>query len=97
MEAATGKPIPYKIVPRRPGDVARCGTDSAAIASIGFVGETPHGRIITRSLCPLGSCYCDPSFAEEYLGWKATRGVTEMCADTWRWQSGNPKGYRVEA
>ena len=46
---------------------------------------------------PLGSCYCDPSFAEEYLGWKATRGVTEMCADTWRWQSGNPKGYRVEA
>ena len=27
------------------------------------------------------------------LGWKATRGVDEMCADLWRWQSANPNGY----
>ena len=26
-------------------------------------------------------------------GWKANRGVGEMCEDTWRWQSENPKGY----
>ena len=27
------------------------------------------------------------------LGWKTTRGIDEMCADTWRWQSSNPNGY----
>lgn len=37
--------------------------------------------------------YADPSFAREFLGWEATLGVDDMCADTWRWQSGNPKGY----
>jgi UDP-glucose 4-epimerase len=37
--------------------------------------------------------YADPSKAERELGWKATRGIDEMCADTWRWQSMNPKGY----
>ena len=27
------------------------------------------------------------------LGWQARRGLDEMCADTWRWQSQNPQGY----
>lgn len=37
--------------------------------------------------------YADPKFAREFLGWEAKLGVDEMCADTWRWQSGNPNGY----
>lgn len=37
--------------------------------------------------------YAEASKAKELLGWTATLGVDEMCADTWRWQSGNPKGY----
>ncbi|MEQ2605964.1 UDP-glucose 4-epimerase, partial [Dorea longicatena] len=24
---------------------------------------------------------------------KAEKGLDEMCADTWRWQSQNPNGY----
>jgi UDP-glucose 4-epimerase len=28
------------------------------------------------------------------LGWKAQRTLDEMCADAWRWQQGNPNGYR---
>jgi len=32
--------------------------------------------------------------AEKELSWKAERGIKEMCEDTWRWQSKNPKGYR---
>ncbi len=40
--------------------------------------------------------YCDPSKAERELGWKARYGIDEMCADTWRWQSMNPNGYRSE-
>ena len=31
--------------------------------------------------------------AEKALGWKAKKGVDEMCVDQWRWASMNPKGY----
>lgn len=41
----------------------------------------------------ISELYADPSFAKEFLGWEASLGVEEMCADTWRWQSANPKGY----
>ena len=61
FEAASGKPIPYKMASRRPGDVA--------------------------------SCFADPAQAAALLGWRAERGLTAMCADAWRWQSANPKGY----
>lgn len=41
----------------------------------------------------LAVCYSDPSKAEKELGWKALRGIDEMCEDAWRWQSNNPNGY----
>ncbi len=41
----------------------------------------------------IAMCYCDPSKAEAELGWKAERGLEEMCADAWRWQKANPNGY----
>ncbi|WP_118185484.1 UDP-glucose 4-epimerase GalE [Paraburkholderia phosphatilytica] len=34
FEAASGRPVPYEIVPRRPGDVAECFADPAAAAEI---------------------------------------------------------------
>jgi len=37
--------------------------------------------------------YCDASKAEREMGWKAERGILEMCADSWNWQKNNPKGY----
>jgi UDP-glucose 4-epimerase len=61
FERASGKQIPYRIVGRRPGDVA--------------------------------SCYADASKAKRELGWSAQRGIDQMCADAWRWQSYNPNGY----
>jgi len=61
FEQASEKQVPYKIAPRRSGDVA--------------------------------ACYADPSKAAALLGWRAARGLSEMCADTWRWQSLNPQGY----
>lgn len=27
------------------------------------------------------------------LGWRAERGIDEMCRDTWRWQSAHPRGF----
>ena len=54
FEKASGLSVPYRLVDRRPGDVA--------------------------------TCYADPSKAAELFGWRAQRGIDEMCADTWRWQ-----------
>ena len=62
---ASGRDIPYRIVARRPGDVA--------------------------------ACYADPGLAARLLGWRAERGLEEMCRDAWRWQSMNPDGYSGQA
>ena len=58
---AAGRKIPYKVVARRPGDVA--------------------------------TSYADPAKALRDLGWKSEKTLDQMCADAWRWQSGNPEGY----
>lgn len=39
------------------------------------------------------ACYADPRHAFETMGWKATRGLEQMCVDSWRWQSTNPNGF----
>eukprot|EP01059_Diplonema_ambulator_P015023 TRINITY_DN26109_c0_g1_i1.p1 TRINITY_DN26109_c0_g1~~TRINITY_DN26109_c0_g1_i1.p1 ORF type:complete len:351 (+),score=128.11 TRINITY_DN26109_c0_g1_i1:44-1096(+) len=41
----------------------------------------------------LPAFWADPAKAEQELGWKVKRGLDEMCADLWKWQSQNPKGY----
>lgn len=50
-------------------------------------------KIVERRSGDIATCYSDPSKALEELGWKAERGIEEMCADSWRWQSNNPQGY----
>jgi UDP-glucose 4-epimerase len=37
--------------------------------------------------------YAEASLARRVLGWQAQRDLDQMCADAWRWQSGNPEGY----
>ncbi len=44
----------------------------------------------------IAECYADPEKAARLFGWRAELGVEDMCADTWRWQSGNPDGYGEE-
>ena len=39
-------------------------------------------------------CYADPSKAKTELGWEASRGIDEMCADSWNWQKKHPNGFR---
>ncbi len=41
----------------------------------------------------LATVYADPSKAKKVLGWEAEKGLDEMCADAWNWQSKNPNGY----
>jgi UDP-glucose 4-epimerase len=60
--------------------------------------EEASGRTIPYVLQPrrpgdIAECWADPTKAKNELGWVAARDLTCMCADTWRWQSQNPKGY----
>lgn len=50
-------------------------------------------EVVARRAGDIGECYADPHTAAEKLGWTAKRGLTEMCADHWRWQQSNPEGY----
>ena len=47
-------------------------------------------EIAQRRPGDIAESYADPSRAEAELGWTATARSTEMCEDTWRWQSQNP-------
>ncbi len=62
-EAASSRPVPYRIEPRRPGDVA--------------------------------ACWADPGLARQLLGWQARLDLPRMCADSWRWQQQNPRGFET--
>lgn len=50
-------------------------------------------EIVDRRPGDIAACYADPSLATKELGWTAKRGIEEMCADGWRWQSQNPNGF----
>jgi UDP-glucose 4-epimerase len=41
----------------------------------------------------IAACYADVSLAVSMLDWHATRGLDEMCADSWHWQQMNPNGF----
>ena len=41
----------------------------------------------------IATCYADPAKSAQVLGWKAEKGLEEMCRDSWNWQSKNPMGY----
>lgn len=41
----------------------------------------------------LATVYADTKKANEILGFKAKYDLERMCADSWRWQSMNPKGF----
>jgi nucleoside-diphosphate-sugar epimerase len=53
FEKALGKKVPYKIAPRRAGDIA--------------------------------TCFADSIYAKKVLNLEATKGIDEVCKDSWRW------------
>lgn len=56
FEEASGRKVPVRFAPRRPGDIA--------------------------------ANWCDPALALKLFGWKARYGISEMCRDAWRFESG---------
>ncbi|MEX2602264.1 MAG: UDP-glucose 4-epimerase GalE [Balneolaceae bacterium] len=56
-------------------------------------GKTIPYQITDRRPGDVAECYADPSRAERELGWRAERGLEEMCRDSWNWQKKNPDGF----
>ncbi len=56
-------------------------------------GKDVAYTIVKRRQGDIAQCFADPALATRELDWKATRGLEEMCEDTWRWQSLNPEGF----
>jgi UDP-glucose 4-epimerase len=54
-------------------------------------------EIAPRRTGDIAELYADPTFAKEFLGWEAKLGVEDMCASIWKWQNGNPNGYKKAA
>ena len=55
--------------------------------------EIPY-TIVERRPGDIATCYADASRAKNLLGWQAEKTLDDMCRDSWRWQHGNPNGYR---
>ena len=56
-------------------------------------GRIVRYRISQRRKGDAPAVWAEVSKAFDKIGFKATRGIVEMCKDTWRWQSANPTGY----
>ena len=50
-------------------------------------------EITDRRPGDIGTCYADPGKSARVLGWKAEKTLSDMCKDSWNWQSKNPQGY----
>lgn len=55
--------------------------------------EKASGRAVPCKIGPRrvgdsAKCWADPTLAQQMIGWKANRGLDQMCADAWRWQQG---------
>ena len=50
-------------------------------------------QIVGRRPGDIATCYADPAKSAQKLGWKAEKTLADMCRDSWRWQSSNPKGF----
>ena len=53
-------------------------------------------EIGTRREGDVQDSWANAAKAEKILGWKAKRGIEEICRDSWKWQSMNPKGYEQD-
>jgi UDP-glucose 4-epimerase len=54
--------------------------------------DIPYSFVARRE-GDIATCYASTLKAEKELGWKAKKGLKEMCEDSWRWQKNNPNGF----
>lgn len=60
--------------------------------------EKASGQKIPFEIAPrrsgdIAECYADATKASVELNWRAEKTIEQMCEDSWRWQSQNPRGF----
>ena len=58
-------------------------------------GQPIPYQFAERRAGDIASCYASADKAKNLLEWQAKLSITEMCQDSWRWQSMNPNGYNL--
>ena len=58
-------------------------------------GQDISYQFVDRRAGDIASCYASADKAKSLLGWQAKLSITDMCQDSWRWQSMNPNGYNL--
>ena len=60
--------------------------------------EKASGQKIPFEIAPrrsgdIAECYANATKASVELNWRAEKTIEQMCEDSWRWQSQNPRGF----
>jgi UDP-glucose 4-epimerase len=100
VDLARGHLAAIDALPRLPGATAiNLGTGRGySVLDMVKAASAAVGRDIPYQFAPrrpgdIATCYAETRRAQELLGWTAAHGIERMCADHWRWQSQNPRGY----
>jgi UDP-glucose 4-epimerase len=54
-----------------------------------ITGQKVNYKMAPRRAGDIAECYADPSKANTELGWKASRDLSDMCGDSWRFMKNN--------
>ncbi len=73
------------------------GKGSSVLDMVKAFSDACH-KPVPYEICPrrpgdIAQCWASTEKVEKDLGWKASRTIADMTADTWKWQSQNPNGY----
>ena len=107
-EVGTGKPLGLgSIAGKAAADGSRRGVGifnlgtgkGSSVLDIIHAYEKACGKTIPYEIMPrregdIATCYAACDKAREEMDWVAEYDLERMCADSWRWQSMNPDGYR---
>ena len=93
VDLARGHLAALKWCERRTGcEVFNLGTGHGySVLDLVRTFESVNGVKVPYEISPrragdMAECYADTTKAETVLGWKAERGLEEMCRDAWRWE-----------
>jgi UDP-glucose 4-epimerase len=81
-------------------DTYNLGTgDGVSVLELIHAFEIATGKqlpydIVGRRSGDLPCYYADPAKANRELHWHTEKTLEDACADSWRWQSQNPDGYK---
>lgn len=59
-------------------------------------GEAIPFEVVNRRSGDIAVCVADPSRAKRDFAWRTEHGLSQMCEDTWRWESTHPSGFSRE-